>query len=144
MKKKIKYYNLPLIDRAMCHFEEISDSIFISLISGIILFSFLFSLTTIFQMHYLFSLFLSYIVMISVSFILNKKYIFNMFNPKRLHEQYYQFFIVSISGFLINAIFLNLLVEILEINYLISQSVIVIIGFPALFTFYKNWVFSYK
>ncbi len=141
---KIKTYNLCFKKRAKKHFKELKKCVYIALINGSFMFLLLFILTSLINFNYIFSFVISFLSMTVLSFSLNRAYIFNNFNPKKLHRQYYEFFLVSLGAFTVNLILLYIFVDIIGIYYLLSQLFIAMFGFPILFTFYKKKVFNHR
>ncbi len=141
---KVKTYNIGVKKRVKRHFKEIKHYLFACCINGVIMFVMLYFLTSIFNLHYLISLVFVYILVVTSGFFFNKYWIFNNFNPKRMHKMYSEFFLVSFIGFILNMSLLYLLVDVVGVFYLFAQLIIVIPGFPLVFTLHKNIVFSHR
>jgi putative flippase GtrA len=141
---RVKTYNLGMKKRARRHFKGIKKYIIVCGINGIIMFAILFLLTSVFRLHYLISLILVYMFVVTSGFLFNKYWIFNKFNPKRMHRLYYEFLVVSLIGFIVNMTLLYFLVDMVGVFYLLAQVIIVIPGFPIVFTLHKNIVFSHR
>lgn len=146
MIKKIQTYKLTLNQRVNLYkrqFQQFKRYCFIALFSGVIMLMALFIFTSYLSFFYLVSFVFSYILMTLVSFVLNKKYVFKIFNPKSLSKQYKEFFIVGVVAFVLNFIALYILVDVYHIYYLLGQIIIWIIGAPWLFITHKLLVFSH-
>lgn len=96
-----------------------------------------------FRIHYLISIILAYIPSYTLSFILDKKFIFNKRNKKALHRQYAEFLITNVSAMLLNMFFLFILVDIFGWWKIVSEAIIIIIGLPLLFLAHKKLVFCH-
>ena len=144
VKKKVKTYNLDLRKKIDCHFKGLRRYLLVVLVNTVLLFLTLYVFSSIFDFHYFLSLAVAYVIMITNSFLCNRYWIFNGFNPKRFHKMYLEFFWISVAAFFANLVFLFVLTDVLDIYYLFSQLIIGLVGFPLLFTFYKRIVFSHR
>jgi len=144
MLDRIETYNPSLKFRFKKNLEHFKRYFYVSLTCAGFLLLLLFILTSIFKFYYLSSFVLSYTLTITLSFILNKKFTFNNFNPKTLKNQYIEFSVVGILSFLINLLLLYILVDIVGIFYLFSQIIIGIFGIPTLFVIHKKLVFGHR
>jgi putative flippase GtrA len=140
---KIKFYKITLKQKIKKQIRQFRIYCYTSLMSAVFMFIFLFIFTSLFHIFYLFSLFVVYGITVSVSFVLNKLYVFNLFNPKKLSKQYYHFFIISGLAFIGNFLALYILVEFVDLYYLFAQLCIGLVGLPILFISHKRFVFSH-
>jgi dolichol-phosphate mannosyltransferase len=92
--------------------------------------------------YYLISAIFSFIIAMSINFILNKTWTFREEIKLKLREKYIQFSIVSVLALSVNLIFLYLFTELFKIYYIISQ--ILAIGVALIINFLgnKRWTFS--
>lgn len=142
-KGGIRTYKPSMKDNIKWHFKHFRIYCFTSFIDAILMFGLLFILTTIFKIHYILSFTITYIIITTNSFILNKLFVFKFFNPKKLHKQYSQFFIVSVTAFILNFIALYFLVEFLGVWYLLAQLIIATVGLPPLYLSHRIMVFNH-
>ena len=142
-KKDVEYYKPSLKQSVKWYFKHFKVYCYTSFIGGTLMFSLLYIFTSVFKIHYLFSLTLVYIIITINAFLLNRFFVFKLFNPKKIHKQYSQFFIVSLIFYLLNSFFLYVLVEIFGFWYLLAQLIIGVIGFPVTYLTHKHIVFSH-
>jgi len=140
---RVRFYNLSFKSRVKRQLKKFKRYCYISLCSSSVLFILLFIFTSILKIYYLFSFIMAFILSTTLNFTLNKIYIFNFFNPKRLTRQYYEFFIIGFSVFFVNVALLYIFVEFFHFYYLLAQLTIGLIGLPILFLIHKKVVFSY-
>jgi len=141
---KFETYNLSLKERLKKQIKQFKKYCYISVASGVLMFTLLFLFTSLLNIYYLLSLTMAYTITVTGNFILNKIFIFNRFHPESLSKQYSQFFIVSFSGFIGNFIALYVLVSYFKWGYLFAQLLISAVGLPLLFFCYRNLVFSFR
>jgi dolichol-phosphate mannosyltransferase len=94
------------------------------------------------EVYYIVSAIISFIIAMSINFILNKIWTFREEMKLRLKEKYIKFSIVSVLALSVNLIFLYLFTELFKIYYIISQ--ILAIGVALIINFLgnKRWTFS--
>ena len=93
--------------------------------------------TDVFDIWYLYSSIIAFLVSLLISFILQKFVVFKDIETRNIHQQFSKFFIVAILGVITNTILISLCVEIFGIWYVFSQ---IIAGF---FVMIQNFI-SYK
>ncbi len=140
---EIRTYNYNLTERFKRRFKQLRLYCITSVASGALMFLLLFIFTSLIGYHYLISLTISFILTTTASFVFNKIFVFKTFNPKKLTQQYYEFFIVSISVYVVNFIFLFILVDLFNMWYLLAQFLISIVGLPILYMVHRKLVFSH-
>lgn len=141
---KVKLYRLRLKGRIKRQIKQFRIYCYTSFISAGLMFFLLFFFTSLLHIYYLLSLIMVYVVTITTSFILNKMYVFKLFNPTKLTKQYHHFFVISIVSFVVNFFALYILVKFIGMWYLLAQLLIGLIGLPILFLSHKKFVFSYS
>jgi putative flippase GtrA len=100
-----------------------------------------FVLTRFTGIYYIYASILAFIVAVTWSFYINKKWTFRN-NSANHKEQYIKFFISNIIAFVINISLLSLFVEIFNINDLIAQLMSSLICAFINFTFNRFWTFN--
>jgi putative flippase GtrA len=140
---KVKLYRLTFRQRVKRKIEQFKMYCYTSFASAALMFLLLYVFTSLLGIHYLLSLVMVYVISITTSFILNKVYVFRLFNPTSLTKQYRHFFIIGIASFLANFIFLFILVDLVGLWYLLAQLIIASIGLPILFLSHEKFVFSH-
>src|SRR3989344_6108992 len=80
----------------------------------------------VFDIWYLYSSIIAFLVSLLISFILQKFVVFKDIETRNIHQQFSKFFIVAILGVITNTILISLCVEIFGIWYVFSQ---IIAGF---------------
>ena len=144
MKQKLELYRLNLKSRIRNNIKDLKKYCIILNVGLVLMLFLLYLLTSIFNIYYLVSFIIAYIIALSFDFLLVRKFIFNNFNPKSIHAQYLRFIYSDLAFFLINIILLRIFVEKIHLFYLLSQIAISIILFPMKFFWNKSHVFSHK
>jgi putative flippase GtrA len=139
----VEFYERKLKYRIQRHWKYFKIYCVFSLSCAVLLFFVLVIMTSVLSLHYLISLFIAYFFAMSINFILNKKYTFNHFIPKKTYQQYYQFLIIGVSGFLANSVLLYFFVEKIGVSYWISEIIIGFFGIPILYIIQKYWTFNF-
>ncbi len=142
-KRGVRLYKRSIKARAKQQLEQFKSYLKISLICAGILFILLFLFTSVLRIHYLISFLISFAIAGSFNFFLNRYRTFRGFNPIKLTKLYYKFFVVSSSSFLLNILFLFLLVNFFNIWYLLAQFYIALIGLPIMYFVHKKWTFDF-
>ncbi len=101
---------------------------------------FLFILTEIFKIFYLISAVLAFLISMSFSFICHGKWTFPDFEPRK--RKYMKFLFINILILLWDTFFLFILVEFINIEYLISQTIAFSFSGIANFFIQKKLVFK--
>ncbi|MBU1136178.1 MAG: GtrA family protein [Nanoarchaeota archaeon] len=141
---RVKVYDLTLKQRINLHFKQFKKYCYFAIATTLILLLLLFILKSLFKIHYLISFMIAYFIAASINFILNKYYTFNLFNPKTISRLYYEFSILNAGVFILNLVFLYVLVEFFNIWYFFAQ-VLISLGFaPVKFFINKKLVFSHR
>jgi putative flippase GtrA len=83
----------------------------------------LFLFTDIFNIHYLISAGMAFIIAFFVSFFLQKFWSFRDDTTDKIYKQMSQYFAVGLTNLLINTMGMYFLVEIIKINYILAQIV---------------------
>lgn len=104
-------------------------------------FSLLYCLTTLFNIHYLFSTFLSLIFVNFIGFYLNKYYTFKT-HKNRFWRELWKYYSVTLSSFLWNLILMYIFVDILGIWYLHGSLTITVIFIIYNFLLHQYWSFK--
>jgi dolichol-phosphate mannosyltransferase len=114
---------------------------FVGLIGTLINIGVLYLLTEYFEVYYLFSAVISFILAMTNNFIWNKIWTFGERINSNLGMKYIKFALVSITALLFNLFFLYIFTEIFGIYYIISQ--ILAIGISLIINFLgnKSWTF---
>ncbi|MFA6422438.1 MAG: GtrA family protein [Candidatus Buchananbacteria bacterium] len=100
-------------------------------------------LTRFFHVYYILAATISFIIVVTWSFNLNKRWTFrNQKVVKKLRTQYFEFFVVNILILLMNAGVLFALVDIFELNDLMAKIVASIIIGLVNFFINKFWTFG--
>ncbi len=100
-----------------------------TLVSNIYDYSLIFIFTDIINLHYLVSGVIAYVSAVLVNYLLNRRYTFK-FQPKNVLDAFYAFlryFSVSFIGMILTLGIMTLLVEFLDINYMLSKLIASII-----------------
>jgi putative flippase GtrA len=108
----------------------------ISISGEIIDFSLLLLFTEIIHIFYLLSAFLSYLVALINNFLLNLRFTFK-YKPLNLLDfsrSLINYFVVSISGLILNLLLIGFLVELLFLNYIIAKLISSLIIFILMYT----------
>jgi len=142
-KGKVGVYRPTLKQNISWHFKHFKLYCYTSAIGAILMFSLLYILTDVFKIYYILSFTLAYLLIVTNSFLLNRFFVFRLFNPKRIHRQYLQFFIVNIVAYVTNLIFLYILVHFFGIWYLLAQFLIAVVGLPILYLSHRVMVFNH-
>src|SRR3989344_5539633 len=102
----------------------------------------LFVLVHFFQIWYLLSVVLAFVVAFFVSFSMQKFFTFNERGLERIKQQSILYLGIQIFNLGVNAMFMYISVDILNIHYLISQ--FFILGFIAAYSFFifKHFIFN--
>jgi len=143
MKHRVEFYRLSLKDRVKRQIDKFKRYCYTSFISASLMFLLLFIFTSTLHIYYLISFVMAFVVSLTLSFVLNKLYTFNSFNPTKITKQYSYFFIVSIVAFIGNFLALYVLVGIVGLWYLLAQLIIGLVGLPILFLSHKRYVFAH-
>lgn len=140
---RISIYKPSIKQSVRWHFKYFKVYCYTSIIGAILMFSLLYIFTDVFKIYYIISFTIVYIIVTTNAFLLDRFFVFRLFNPKRMHKQYYRFFIISIVAYIINLTFLYILVHFFDIWYLLAQLIISVVGLPLLYLSHRNMVFSY-
>tara|TARA_Y100000310_G_C20375856_1_gene665710 strand:- start:130 stop:582 length:453 start_codon:yes stop_codon:yes gene_type:complete len=142
-KGRIGVYRPSIKQMVKWHFKHFKLYSYTSVIGAVLLFSLLYLLTSVFKIHYILSFTIAYILVTTNAYFLNRLLVFRVFNPKRIHKQYYEFFISSVGAYVLNVFFLYIFVNFLNIWYLLAQAIICIVGLPLLYMAHRHIVFSH-
>ena len=140
---RIEGYKLNIKQLIKWHFKHFKHYIYTSAIGAVLMFSLLFIFVSVFKIHYLFSFTIVYVIVTTNAFLLNKLFVFKFFNPKRIHRQYYEFFLFGIIVYIANLTAIYIFVQFIGIWYLLSQAIISLIGMPLLYLAHRHLVFSH-
>lgn len=102
----------------------------------------LFVLTEFLSFWYIFSSVIAYITAITISFILQKVWTFQDINTDRIKQQISSHITLSILGLIFNTIFLYVLVEYLNVWYILAQILTAFIIAITNFVAYKYIIFK--
>lgn len=103
---------------------------------------FLFFLLTRFAgLHYVFASIIAFIIAVSWSFLVNKKWTFRK-DDNNHKEQYLKFFIANIIAFIINVSLLSFFIEILHLYDILAQLVASVICAFINFAINRFWTFK--
>ena len=102
----------------------------------------LFLLVHVFHFYYLFSAIISYTMAIIVSFLLQKYFTFSDYDKERLSRQASYYLGFQIFNLGVNTLFMYVAVDFLHTQYIIAQSIIVVIMTIYNFFVYKYWIFK--
>ncbi|HAE36325.1 MAG: hypothetical protein UR85_C0006G0009 [Candidatus Nomurabacteria bacterium GW2011_GWF2_35_66] len=101
----------------------------------------LYSFTEYYNVYYLYSALLSFVVAVTVNFILNKIWTFNEKIGYKIFQKYIKFFSVSLFALSVNIFFLILLTEVFGLYYIYSQ--ILAIGMSLVINFIGNKIWTF-
>jgi putative flippase GtrA len=97
--------------------------------------------TDIFNIHYIFSAILAFIITVSAGYIINRWFVFR--NSRRPHLQAYSYFVaISLGGLLIVVVGLAILVQKFHVYYLYARICVIVLTF--LWTYTMNVYFNFK
>ncbi len=140
---RLEVYRLSFKERIKRRAKQLKRYCYVSSISAAVTFILLFIFVSLLNFYYITAFVIAYLASATLSFFLNKILIFNIFNPKSLQKQYYQFFMVNVLFFLANLVLLYVFVEFFGLWYLLAQVLISLIIVLARFLSYKNYVFNH-
>lgn len=100
-----------------------------------------FLLTRFAGFHYIFASVLAFIVAVSWSFFINKKWTFRNHDCNH-QEQYVKFFIANIIAFTINILLLSVFIELLHLYDILAQFIASVICSFINFTINRFWAFK--
>lgn len=142
--KEIIYYLQNLIKYLPYKREVIKEFfkfISVGLIGTFVNIIILYSLTEYYNVYYLYSAFISFVVAVTVNFILNKIWTFNEKISYKIFQKYIKFFSVSLVALSVNMLFLILLTEVFGIYYIYSQ--VLAIGVSLIINFIGNKIWTF-
>ena len=102
----------------------------------------LYILTDFFNVYYIFSAVIAFIVAVTNSFILNKIWTFKENLGDRTIKKYSKFFIISICALLVNLLVLYVLTDIFKLYYMLSQ--VIAIGVSLWVNFFGNKMWTFR
>lgn len=132
--------NLGLFNKSVS-FEFIKFGL-VGVINTIIHLLVLYILTEYFNIYYVLSSFIGFVVAVTNSFLLNTAWTFKKEIKEKFHFRYAKFFTVSTIAAIINLSLLYLITEFIGLWYILSQ--IVATGFSLAINFIGNKFWTYK
>ncbi len=97
--------------------------------------------TDIFNIYYLISATLAFIITVSIGYIINRRFVFK--ESKRSHVQAYSYFVlISLGGLLIVVVGLAILVQNFQVHYLLARILVIVLTF--LWTYSMNALVTFK
>lgn len=108
----------------------------ISLSGELIDFSFLLLFTEIFNLFYLLSALISYLIALTNNFLLNLRFTFKYkpLNSLDFIRSLVNYFLISVFGLILNLLLIGFLVEIFKIHYIIAKLISAVIIFIFIYT----------
>lgn len=85
---------------------------------------------------------LAFVVAVSNNFLWNRSWTFRTRGDGRLHGQALRFLVVSVAGFLVNLVVLELLVVVMDMPELAAQAIAVAVVMPLNFLGNRLWTFA--
>jgi putative flippase GtrA len=124
--------------------RQFSKFAVVGVINTLINLAVLFALTDFFQVYYMFSAVIAFLVAVTNSFVMNKTWTFNEKLRHRAKSKYAKFITVSVIALISNLFFLYIFVEIFMLWYMSAQVLAIALTFMINFLGNKMWTFGSK
>ncbi len=115
---------------------------FVGLIGTILNISILYLSTEYYNLYYIYSAIIAFIIAATVNFLINKVWTFNEKINNKIFLQYLKFLVVSLMALSVNILFLYILTEFVKIYYLVSE--VIAIGVSLIINFIGNTIWTFK
>ncbi|NVN96689.1 glycosyltransferase family 2 protein [Candidatus Nomurabacteria bacterium] len=137
LQNLLKY--LPYKKRVIYEFIKFSC---VGLIGTFVNISVLYLFTDLYNIYYILSAIIAFIVAVTINYILNKLWTFNEKLSYYLVSKYFNFFAVSLMALSVNLIFLYVFTEYFKIYYIFSQ--VIAIGLSLIINFIGNKIWTFR
>jgi len=115
---------------------------FVGIIGTLLNIIILYILTEYYQVYYVLSAIISFVIAITLNYFLNKMWTFRELIGNSIVNKYFKFFAVGLIALSVNVFFLYILTEVFKFYYIISQIVAISLSFFINFIGNKIWTFS--